>query len=232
MGTMTLDNFRDELTFKLGNRGDSGMTAARLNRWINHAYAHMTYPSVHPFDELKATFDVTLATETGWEVGDIDLDTEAGYVVLALRSVHYIDSSSPTYSDRRRRLTPQNIRWFDERTQSTGEPARYVVEGGSLLLDPVPSSSVNGNTLRVRCWRERVLLSGDGDTTVLPDYWDRVLMVGSEALAKIDLEYPDREEVLQRYMDFLNDPDTQDMLEANDWGFEQAVRGDPIMRMT
>lgn len=227
MGAMTLADFRNELTLVLGNRSDGVMTPARLNRWINQAYRHLTYPSVHPFDEVKATVDVTLTSGTG----QYTIDTEAGYNVLAVRNMIYFPSSAPTLTTRRHILKQRPIQWFDRRTHASGEPRFYTIEQGSLYLSPVPGTTENGNVLRVRVWREVAALTGT-DTTVLSDYWDPVLEVGAEARAKMVLKYPDREEVLQRYVDLINEAVPQDELEASDWSLEMQVRSEPAMRVS
>lgn len=229
MGTMTGQDFIDELTLALENRADAAMSSPNVLRWLNHAYWHMTYPTVHAFENFRVTYDHTLVTNQ-WSYATGSATT--GYRVLGVRSVHYIDATpaAATYSDRPSRLKPRNIRWYDERIHSTGEPRFYVPgEGETLLVTPVPSANQNGNTLRCRLWREATAILV-GTTTEVPSYFDEVLMLGAQAVAEYRLGYRDRaRETLEHYTAMLNDPLQKDEIEGEDWGFESQLVGEPHM---
>lgn len=225
MGTMTGNNFITDLRIALDQRADTSASDANLLRWINHAYWHMTYPSIHAFENFKTTEDITLATD------DADYDLSGlGYRILALYSVHHLESAAPTYTTQRAPLKPRNIRWYDGHSHSSGPPRFFVAgEGEQILVSPVPSSNENGHILRLRLWREATALLV-GTTTEVPSYFDEVLLLGSQAVAEYRLGYRDRaRETLEHYAAMLNDPRQKDDIEGEDWGFEAQLISEPVM---
>ncbi len=221
MGTITLSELRDETKFNLRGRSDAGLTDARLNRWVNAAYFHMCLPNVHPFTEMKATYDITLAT------GDNDYSISqatVGSKVVGVRSAHHILATGITAIAQKRKLSPRDIRWFDRRTLVTGAPTVYAQEGEVLYVHPVPTSAENGQFIRMRYWKEPTALSADGDTTVLASYYDEVLILGAQMFAERGLGYGDRAEATkQNYVALLNEGPLSDDLEADDWDFQVDV---------
>jgi hypothetical protein len=227
MGTMDGQSFIDDVRMALDNRADAGASNTRLLRWINHAYFHMTYPSVHAFENFRTTYDITLVQD------DADytlVEGTVGYRVLATRSVHHLDAAAPTFSTRRSRLDPRNVRWYDERIHSNGPPRYYVVgEGEQILISPVPGAAEAGEVLRLRLWREADPLLV-GTVTAVPSYFDEVLVLGAQAVSEYRLGYRDRaRETLEHYASMLNDPSQKDEIEGEDWGFEAQLQQEPIM---
>ena len=226
MGTMTLSDFRTEIKENLDNRDD--LTDARLNRWINHTYQHLTHPAVHKFEDLATTINITLVSGTAsYDLSDAT--TSAGRI-LAIRVASYLAAASGSIVDstRRHRLKPLPIQRYDERQHTSGEPRFYTVgEDQAMLLDPTPN---NTNTVRLRVWREAASLTNDTDTTVLPEYWDEVLLTGSQALTEFKLNYRDRaNETFQLYNNFINNASDKSVLEAHNWDFEMQVISQPHM---
>jgi hypothetical protein len=231
MGSMTLADYRTELKFLLQNRADTAVGDTRLDRWVNQTYAHLTHPSVHGFNELKATFDITLVNGQS----EYAFDTLAGYKVLAFRSIHFIDALSGAVlnTSTRWRLHPRPIQWYDERQHPSEAPRHYTVEGTQLMVSPVPGSLQALKVMRCRVWRERPAMTLATDTTLMGDYWDRVLLRGAQAIAEYDLGYRDvAMESLQNYVDMINDHTPQGEVEGSDWGFEVQVEAPPYMGVT
>jgi hypothetical protein len=227
MGTLTGSQFQDELLLALDQRTDAGASPTRLLRWINHAYFHMTYPTIHAFEALRTTYDITL----GANDADYALDaTTVGYQVLAVHNMFHLEATVPTFSTRRTRLKSRNIRWYDERQHSNGPPRFYVTgQGEQVFVTPVPGAAEAGQILRLRLWREPALLTA-GTTTVVPNYFDEVLLLGAQAVGEYRLGYRDRaRETLEHYVAMLNDPKQKDEIEGEDWGLEAQLRGEPIM---
>jgi len=214
MGSMTLVNFRDELLFNLKNRNDTGLTTARLNRWINQSYLHMTRPRVMKHSELLGRLDVGLITgQDEYDIGFVNV----GYKLLGVRDVIYYDGAAgPTVT--RRNLSPRSIHWINKRVKPSGAPQAYALEGvagnATLSINTVPTTTENGNELRVWHYREASVLVADGDTTVLSDYWDTVLVLGSQFFAEWFLGYRDLAVATgQVYQNMINE--TLDDLELN-----------------
>jgi hypothetical protein len=207
--------------FNMKNRLDLNVTQTRQTRWVNAAYTHMCLPAVHRFREMQYTFDLTLAT------GDNDYaidETTLGVKVVAVRSAHHILATAVTATAEKRRLSPRNIRWFDRRTLTTGTPTVYAIDGETFYLHPVPTSDENGQFIRVRSWREPALLSGNTDTTVLPSYYDEVLLIGAQWMAERSLGYREAAELTkQDYVALLNEGHETEELEAEDWDFQVDV---------
>jgi hypothetical protein len=220
---MTLATFRDELSFVFDNRSDTGFSTARLNRWVNQAYLHCTHPTVHRHRELQATYTATLVT--GTNEYSISAAT-VGFQITTIRNVFHIQAAAATPTARRRKLHPKSHLWFDERTIGSGQPTVYAVDGTTLMISAVPTATENNQLVRLRVWREPALLALDADVTVLPTYWDRVLLLGAQWLAELDLGYRDRAELTKGdYMALINEPKDRMELEAQDTGWEVELAG-------
>jgi len=228
MGTLTLDNatpsFRTELVYMLGNRVDSGLTDARLDRWINMAYSHLTHPTVHRFHELQHESSITLATDDN----EYGLDsTTLGYEINGVIGVYYLDSTSVSNTARKRKLSPRSIEWFDQRTLTTGEPSVYAVYGSNLYISPVPTSTQNSDLLRLRTWRKPADLSAITDVTVIPSVWDQVILMGARYMAELDLGYRELAEMSkQNYAQMINEFDDAFQFESEDWQQEVQIVGE------
>ena len=224
MGSMTLADIREELRENLNNRDD--VLDARLDRWINHAYQHMTHPSVHKFEDLAKTYDITLVS--GTQSYSLAAAT-VGYRILAIRSVAYYHAAvgSIVGTTRRRRLNPKPIQWFDSRIHASTEPQHYTIgEDQSIMLSGIPN---NTNTIRMRVWQEALPLT-ESDTTELPEYFDEVLLTGAQAWTEFKLDMRDKSnETFQLYNSMLQNVENKDVLEANTWGIETSLMQRPHM---
>lgn len=227
MGTMTYDEFSSELNFLLANRNDNDATdTTRVDRWIHQAYTYMCHPSVHKFREMQAIDNsTTLVTGTN----SYDLTTLGSDTPVALRWVTYVEASAYTATATKRKLRPRDIRWFEERTLSTGRPTNYTIDGTNLYIFGVPGSSENGNILRIGYYKEPTAIT-TGETTVLTTYYDRPLMKFIEAFAEADLGEKAKALVtLKEAMGLLNNAIDKNELEAEDTGFETEVILQPAM---
>jgi len=203
MGLMTLEEFRDELTFLLKNRTDATVIPARLNRIINQAYSHLCQPEVRKHKELIAHDDVTL------------VDGQVGYAIqtlfatdiLSIEDVVYVEAAAWSNTAARSDLEPRAIHWMNARTHPAGgRPTIYALYGTELIIYPEPSTVEAGNIIRVWYYTEPTVLVNNTDTTELATYWDRVLLRGAQWLLEYDAGF--RELALlteQEYTSMINE---------------------------
>lgn len=226
MGTMTRLEILTEVKENLDNRED--VTDTQGNRWINHVYSHLTHPSIHEFEDLAVTYDITLVSGTAsYSLAAATV----GFRILMVRAVSYLSaaSGSITTDTRRRLLVPKPIQWYDQRQHpSTTEPSNYVLgEGQTILISNTP---VNTNTVRLRVFQEAASLSADNSTTVLPEYFDEVLVSGSLAFFEYKLGMRDRaNESFQIYNSLIANAAPKDLLEIQSWGTTTQLVGEPHM---
>ena len=216
MGDITLSQIQTEVLYNLKNRSDTSLTTARMYRWINAAYRHMCLPSVHMFEELKVTYDITLVAGTYQH--SLSAAT-LGFNLVYLRSAHHVQATAAaeTGTTQKRKLSPRNIRWFDRRTLTTGPPTIWSCDGQTLYLSPIPTSDETNQLLRTRLVREPATLTAT-DTTVLPVYYDEVLIIGAQWMAERALGYTEKAELTkQDYVAMLNEGSESYELEAEDW---------------
>lgn len=215
MGTMQLSEFRDELVFNLKNRNDAGLTPARLNRWINQAYLHMCRPKVMRHTELRARYNFSLATG----LNEYSLSTPTvGHKILGITDVVYFESATVNEAATRRDLVPRTANYMNKRTKPNGPPRQYAIWGSAgnmtMILDTLPTATENGYQVQVWHYREPDLLTLDTDTTLLSDYWDTVLVTGSQFFAEWFLGYRDLAVASgQIYQNLINE--TLDDMELN-----------------
>jgi len=221
MGTRTLAEFRAETRWLLKNRNDASLSDDRIDHYTNAAYRHMCMPRVHRFHEMQSVYDITLVNGTNaYSVSEATV----GQKIVGISSVSNIITIPETPTSRKRRLTPRNIRWFDRRSLNTGTPSAFAVEQETLYIHAVPGSSEAGQIIRVRFWREPATLALDTATTVLPNYYDEVLQIGSQFLTERGLGYRDAAQLTkQDYVAMLNEGDESMELEAEDWDFQVDV---------
>jgi hypothetical protein len=231
MGTMTLANIRDEVKLRLQNRSDTGVSDARILQWVNMAYNHMTHPSIHEFEQLSVKNTIALVADTR----EYALTTATlGHEMIAIRTIHFINATSETLTDRRHRLRPRDIRQLDNKQPTSSEPRYYYLnEGQNLIVDPYPGTAEAGKVLLIRYWREVAPFAQDANVSVLPNYYDEVLVLGALYRAEEVLEYRDRaEETRQNYVNLLNDASEKPEVEADDWDHKTEVRRQPEMSYT
>jgi hypothetical protein len=218
MGTLNGSDFRTELTYMLLNRSDTGFTIARRNRWVDQSYIHVSHPSVHRHRELETSFVYTLAT------GDNTLDMDnatLSFVPTHLWSVFWSDADpTTTPTATKAKIHPRGIHVHDKRILNTGRPTEYAIEGTTLHLLQVPSATENGQFVTARFTREPAALT-DSTTTVLPRFWDEVILLGAKWRAERDLGYRELAELTkQDYAALINEFQSRYELEAEDTGWE------------
>jgi hypothetical protein len=231
MGTLTLSQLRDEVRFDLKNRPDTGTTGlsdTRLDLFLNAAYLQVAHPSVHRHRELMYTYTLTLATADN----DYTFTPVGGVVILAIRSVTHIDAAVLSATAARQKLRAKDPQWFDERTINSGSrPSSYAVEGNSILIEPVPDSSLNGELLQVRAIREPAQLAAAGDTTVIGNRWDEVILLGARWRAELHLGYRDLAEATKiDFASLVNEYRDFDHLHGlEEWDWTSEVRTESHM---
>lgn len=227
MGTLTLSQFRAELSFDLLQRNDAGFSDTRLNLWINWAYMHLAHPTVHYHRELETSYTYTLATGTN----TLSMASgTVGFTPTHIRSVFWSeDDPSTTPTTTKAKVRPVSIQTHDQRIVPSGRPAQYAIDGTSLILLQSPSSTENGQYVTARFYREPADLSADSDTTVLGKYWDEVLSLGAKWRAEQRLGFRELAELTkQDYAALINEIADQPELEAADTGWEVELVGAPI----
>ncbi len=228
MGTMTRLDFTNELNFLLGNRNDADSTnTTRVQRWIQQGYTYMCHPAVHHFREMQSISNATTMTTStnSYSIATLGSDT-----VIALRWVSHIEATSYTATATQRKLRPVDIRWFEQRTLTTGRPFNYAVDGSNLFISNVPTSTENGQILRIGYYREPTALALDATVTVLPTYYDRPLMKFIQAFAEADLgERALSLVTLKEAVQLLNNATSETELEAEDTGHQIEIALSPAM---
>jgi hypothetical protein len=220
----------NEILFALGNRTDAGATdPTRLTNWISQAYNYMTHPSIHKFRETQGVYTITLAT------GDHDYtlaEATVGYYIVAVRWVTYVQATAYTAGAQKRKVYPRDVRIFERRTLSTGQPNLYTVDGTEILINGIPRATENGHLLRVGVYREPAAL-GAGDTTPLLGYYDRPLWKFGLAFALADLDDPAKSMVVAREaQNLLNGAVEKTEMEAEDTGWQVEFNLSPVMEIT
>ncbi len=231
MGTLTLLQFRTELLFDLKNRSDtdsSGVSTARLNLWVNWAYRHVGHPSVHKHRALQHNYTIALVDGTNQYTFN---PTAASVNITGVRSVSHILGTTDTPTALRTKLYPRDVRWFEERSISTGPPKIVAREGNQLWVDPVPGPNQDGQLLKVLGWRQPADLAADGDTTTIEGVWDEVILLGARWRAERDLGYRELAELTkQDFAGMINEYQDFQQLDAEDWGWSPGlVMGDSPM---
>jgi hypothetical protein len=223
---MTRDEIQTEVVKNIDNRSD--VLDSDLVRWINHAYHHLTHPAIHKFEDLAVTYDLPLVSgQASYDLSSATL----GYRVLAIRLASFIEAAPGSIVDltRRRRLKPQAVQIYDSQVHpQTSQPSNYVLgEAQSIIISHTPNVTY---TVRLRLFREAASLSLGTSVTVLPEYFDEVLVCGAQALTEFKLGYRDRAlETFQLYNSYINDAAPKDVLEGINWDIEATLVNPPIM---
>lgn len=215
MGSMTLADFTGEINFLLKRRNDVDSTSStRVERWINQAYTYLCHPSVHMFREMQAIDTITLATSDN----DYSITTLNSNTVVAIRFVTYIQSTSYTAGVTKRKVNPRSINQFEQKTLASGSPFEYAIDGETIFINGIPTSTQNGQLLRIGYYKEPTILSSDTDTTVLPSYYDRPILKVAQAFAEADLQDRDLALLTLREATGLMNIKDENELEAMDTG--------------
>lgn len=126
-----LQNFRDRITYRLGNRDDlaAGAGLSAMDSWINEAYREIAHSVT--FHELQGI--VTLATASG--VRTVSLVNQNVFAVTSVR-----DTTN-------NRLLEPFVGSFAEYQRvigtATQAPAEWLHYGTSLYLRPIPNAIIS-----------------------------------------------------------------------------------------
>lgn len=185
MGSMTLANFREEAIHDLANRTDlsAGTGLARLDRWINTVYEHVSFPKVHRHQELEETITIPLVEDQF----EYSLATSAPYItreITAIRAARYVDSDTDSYTDQRNQLQPRGLAFMNAMTHTASRPSTYAMIRKNLVISPGAGTEHVGNIIVCEVRELPTRLAAVDDTTVLLDWWDEVILVGTVWLAQ------------------------------------------------
>lgn len=227
MGVLTLADFRSELVLSLRSRSD--LSDAQLDRWINQAYLHLCRPEVHRHRELRNNFDLALVA--GQDVYSLDV-VAVGFNIIAPYDVVYYDALAISNTAPRHDVRPRTVNWFN-RSQTpsvAGGPRHYLWDQEQIQFSPVPTATEAGRWVRLSVWREPDLLVLPTDTTLLGNYWDRALVLGSRWIAQDTLGLG--EEAIasqQKYALYINETADQGELQEEDTDFLQEIKREPYL---
>ena len=215
----------DVRTFGLKDRSDPAVTTAFLLRAVNWAYRHVTHPRIHGFREMQAESNIVMATGDN----DYTINVLGGINVVAVQSIYHAIATAITPLVQKRKLKPKSKQYFDARTLFSSPPVNYMIWGDLLFIIGVPRVQENGQLLRVSYWREPAALTV-GTATIIPDYWDEVIIFGATAFAQTKLDYGEKaENSRQAYAALINDLTPRSELEADDQGWEVELISEPVM---
>jgi len=235
MGSMTLAEFRTDLTLALEGRADVALTDAVKNRWINFTYRHLTRPGVRMFEEVKYRYDFSLVTAQNEYILSL---ANVGRRVLGIADVTYYANSTITEASTtiRRDLDPVSLQKMNGMSKPDAQPSLYAETGNAgnriLILNTRPSSTENGHQVRMSYYSQVDKMADDTDVTVLEDYWDLAILAGSIFFTKWFLGY--KEEAVadgQLYQQLINEADSDLELGAEDTGRRTEVKHGPHMEM-
>lgn len=208
MGTLTLENFRDELRFDLENRTDfdeSDPTAvARMNRWINTAYEHVSFPNIHKHWELEDKITIPLVADQF----EYPIDTGQTYIdreILGFRAVRFVNGAADSYTADRHQVVPRGLAYMNSTKHTTSRPSTYAVYRKKIVFSPGPNAEFNGKVAVCEVWVKPDAMI-DGETTVLLDFWDEVILIGALWLALNRLgDHGEAMAVQSRYAALINE---------------------------
>lgn len=232
MGTLTLQQFRDELIFDLKNRSDvaapEGITTTRQDMWLNAGYLHITHPSVFRHREMMHSYTIALVNGTqAYTFHPTPGITAVN--ITALRSVAHVAAATDAPSAQRVKLIPKDEQWFQERTHNSGAPRDYFIRGNTILLSPVPGPGEVGEVLVLSAWREPALL-GAGAVTVLSSLWDEIVLLAARWRAELHLGYRDLAEATKLdFVSLINEYANFETLHGEDWDWMTEIRTESHM---
>ena len=219
MGAFTLDDFKSELQFELDNRTTTtdpdSITDARLTRWINWAYLHISQPAVFRHRELETTADILLvANQPNYSISSTTLSMK----ITGVESIVYCAAATWDWTSNRNKLRESNVSDYSRKVHPSGtSPSTYLIRGEELLIDPTPATSIAGNVIRLWVIREPVTLAFATDTTLFSTYWDEALLLGAKYRAYKALgELEWATDALEDYAKLINELGGRDLLTVLD----------------
>ena len=227
MGTLTLDNMKDEVRSNLGERGDM---ESRLTRFINLAQTRIA--RARNWEELK----FLKTADTVYNNDDDDKYISAPANLRKINSLRLIDGTQS------RKLEQKTARAFDREiprplTDSRDRPRIYIRWGTTLELYPVPDAAY---TLVMRGTVWPTDLSADADLSLL-DRKDDLIMALATNIAWLSIGRLDDAKIFwavfaNGYKDAVGEdiPDSDlDILQSsgpNDVAIGPAYYADPFVK--
>ncbi len=172
MGRLTLKDFRDKISFSLGDKKPTSNEI--LDSWINAGYFE-TLGQIPSEGEKEVAITPSVANQ--WIYGLPD----DCYAILSL----YYTPQDPITQ------TPRSVlfnNWLDfQRYDNTnkGPPTRYSRRNRSLYLWPTPEFS--GENMELQYLQEDCALTASTDVTILPDRFDQLVHMFAIRHAYLDL---------------------------------------------
>ena len=215
-GTLTFTQFQDRVRYRLDQRTDTDdLPEEQVQQWINWAYEHVSMPNVYYHHELQSTQNITLTTDADyglnddvWGIYDVS-DTTFGYF-----------------------LEPRDIRYFDERPITDGQPREFARWQRRIHVRgrPIVGSGV-GDNVQIRYWLRPDPLADPSDQTVLHPVWDESIVVGAVWRAWRDLNQPDRAEIAREEFGLLvNEVVQVQKIEGQNWKHTTQVEIQSYLR--
>lgn len=194
MGVRTLEEFREDLSKVLGNRGGS-------NRWydrrINAAYIDVATAILH--EALRHCATLTVDTEEEDAEGNITGGTVYGVGEDVIGIVSVVDNEND------RVLVNTENENLDHYKEKEGAPRLWARQGSSVRLWPEPDEEY---TLDITYYREPDHLEDDDDVTILEARWDQAIHLMASHYGLMDLgdsgEASRSTEYLQRAMAYMS----------------------------
>jgi hypothetical protein len=218
VGASTLNDFLEDIRFDLKNRGDTssqGLSQARLTRYINSGYCHVTHPSVFRHQAMRHRFQITLVQDQG----TYTFNPVSTVVMTALRWGAYIPSATVTDDAQRFRMIPKDEQWIENRTVNIGGPTRHyvVINDTQLRVSPIPSSAEAGNQLLFGAWREPAQLVNTTDQTTIPATWDEIVRLAGRWRTELSLGYRDQAEATKfDFVSLINEYSDQEFIHGHE----------------
>lgn len=144
---------------------NAGNPAAQALDFANEIYTEMLFKLKVNRLQKSATLNTSNGT--------------AGYSVAADADVNGLVSDSLVESASQTRLKHVDYRYpIEHGGNNTGQPDSFYVQGDKVYLYPVPDGTY---TIEYQYYVKPESLSSDTQTTELPDEWEKVLLLGTQA---------------------------------------------------
>jgi hypothetical protein len=170
--SLTLARMRLLVRTGLAKLDDDAFTNVDIDELLNLSLWDIE--SRFPFESKETVYE-TVLVEDQFEY-PID-DTELALTLDAIFSISIVDSSG-----QRNKLARTTRHWIDENFADTNKtiPTRYLREGTTLILYPIPGPDEDGLTLSISLLESiESILAGTKDTTGLPRNWDEIVVNGA-----------------------------------------------------
>jgi len=227
MGTLTLEDFRDELRFVCGGISATSLvwTTDRLDRRINASYLWVSMPNHSRHPELEVRETLTLAANTATYT-----PTNTYYMIVG---VSHAQAAVVSITDetRRTKLDPVDPREQMGILRSTSRPSLYSYWEENIVLTTVPDTASVGQGLEVHGYMQPDTLALVTDATLLKPEWDEVIVVGAEWRVWVSLNEADRAyEAKQNYGQLVNEIADIRRLHGEEWGWQTGADSSMYMR--